>query len=136
MGGAERSTFGLSKSKSKEDHWGSKNSPLLQISPPTTGFGPAHKTTPRSRWRAGKGPASRVQVPGLFDFDSDSDFDLDKDRYCESLKGHRHAKDQLMRASQAIPLNIAERNGNGKDGDQGKMDKKSLLQFSSYIFPG
>lgn len=33
-------------------------------------------------------------------------------RYCEGLKGHRHAKDQLLRASQAIPLNIAE--GNGK----------------------
>lgn len=31
---------------------------------------------------------------------------------CKSLKGHRNAKDQLIRASQAIPLNIAE--GNGK----------------------
>jgi hypothetical protein len=32
-------------------------------------------------------------------------------RYCETLKGHRDAKDQLPRASQAIPLNIAEGNG-------------------------
>ena len=33
------------------------------------------------------------------------------------LKGkHRHAKDQLLRASQSIPLNIAE--GNGKSGDK------------------
>ena len=31
---------------------------------------------------------------------------------CERLKGHRNAKDQLLGASQAIPLNIAE--GNGK----------------------
>jgi four helix bundle protein len=36
-------------------------------------------------------------------------------RLCEGLKGHRNAKDQLLRASQAIPLNIAE--GNGKAGD-------------------
>ena len=32
-------------------------------------------------------------------------------RYCESLKGLRNAKDQLLRAYQAIPLNIAEGNG-------------------------
>jgi len=25
-------------------------------------------------------------------------------RFCENLKGHRNAKDQLLRASQAIPL--------------------------------
>ena len=31
---------------------------------------------------------------------------------CEKLQGHRNARDQLLRASQAIPLNIAE--GNGK----------------------
>lgn len=32
---------------------------------------------------------------------------------CESLKGsHRNTRDQLLRASQSIPLNIAE--GNGK----------------------
>ena len=29
-------------------------------------------------------------------------------RFCEGLKGHRNAKDQLLRASQAMPLNIAE----------------------------
>lgn len=39
-------------------------------------------------------------------------------RYCESLKGHRNAKDLLLRASQAIPLNIAEGNGKATDGDR------------------
>ncbi len=39
-------------------------------------------------------------------------------RYCETLKGHRNAKDQLLRASQAIPLNIAEGNGKATDGDR------------------
>ena len=39
-------------------------------------------------------------------------------RYCESLKGHRNAKDQLLRASQAIPLNIAEGNGKATKGDR------------------
>jgi len=39
-------------------------------------------------------------------------------RYCEVLKGHRNAKDQLLRASQAIPLNIAEGNGKATDGDR------------------
>jgi four helix bundle protein len=39
-------------------------------------------------------------------------------RFCESLAGHRNAKDQLLRASQAIPLNIAEGNGKGTDGDR------------------
>ena len=39
-------------------------------------------------------------------------------RFCEELKGHRNAKDQLLRASQAIPLNIAEGNGKGTDGDR------------------
>ena len=38
--------------------------------------------------------------------------------YCETLKGHRNAKDQLLRASQAIPLNIAEGNGKATDGDR------------------
>jgi len=38
--------------------------------------------------------------------------------YCERLKGHRHAKDQLLRASQAIALNIAEGNGKATDGDR------------------
>jgi four helix bundle protein len=36
----------------------------------------------------------------------------------EALAGHRNAKDQLLRASQAIPLNIAEGNGKGTDGDR------------------
>ncbi len=39
-------------------------------------------------------------------------------RYCEALKGHRNAKDQLLRASQAMPLNIAEGNGKATDGDR------------------
>ena len=39
-------------------------------------------------------------------------------RFCESLKGHRNAKDQLLCASQAIPLNIAEGNGKATDGDR------------------
>jgi four helix bundle protein len=39
-------------------------------------------------------------------------------RYCEGQKGHRHAKDQLLRASQSIPLNIAEGNGKATDGDR------------------
>lgn len=39
-------------------------------------------------------------------------------RLCEELKGHRNAKDQLLRASQAIPLNIAEGNGKATDGDR------------------
>ncbi len=38
--------------------------------------------------------------------------------YCETMKGHRNAKDQLLRASQAIPLNIAEGNGKATDGDR------------------
>jgi four helix bundle protein len=38
--------------------------------------------------------------------------------YCETLKGHRNAKDQLLRASQAIPLNIAEGNGKATHGDR------------------
>jgi four helix bundle protein len=37
---------------------------------------------------------------------------------CERLKGHRNAKEQLLRASQAIPLNIAEGNGKATDGDR------------------
>ncbi len=40
-------------------------------------------------------------------------------RLCEKLKGqHPNAKDQLLRASQAIPLNIAEGNGKATDGDR------------------
>ena len=37
---------------------------------------------------------------------------------CERLKGHRNAKEQLIRASQAIPLNIAEGNGKATEGDR------------------
>ena len=38
---------------------------------------------------------------------------------CERLKRHhRHARDQLIRASQAMPLNIAEGNGKGTAGDR------------------
>ena len=38
---------------------------------------------------------------------------------CEKLKGqHRNAKDQLLPASQAIPLNIAEGNGKATEGDR------------------
>jgi four helix bundle protein len=39
-------------------------------------------------------------------------------RLCELLKAHRNAKDQLLRASQAIPLNIAEGNGKATEGDR------------------
>lgn len=39
-------------------------------------------------------------------------------RFCENLKGQHNAKDQLLRASQAIPLNIAEGNGKATDGDR------------------
>ncbi len=39
-------------------------------------------------------------------------------RFCERLDGHRNAKDQLIRASQAIPLNIAEGNGKATEGER------------------
>jgi four helix bundle protein len=40
-------------------------------------------------------------------------------RLCPRLKGdNRHAKDQLLRASQSIPLNIAEGNGKNASGDR------------------
>ena len=39
-------------------------------------------------------------------------------RFCESVKRHRNAKDQLLRASQALPLNIAEGNGKATDDDR------------------
>ena len=39
-------------------------------------------------------------------------------RLCERLKRHRNAKDQLLRASQAIPLNIAGGNGKATNGDR------------------
>ena len=38
---------------------------------------------------------------------------------CEFLPGkHRYARDQLLRASQSIPLNIAEGNGKGTEADK------------------
>ena len=39
-------------------------------------------------------------------------------RLCEGIKGRRNAKEQLLRASQAIALNIAEGNGKATDGDR------------------
>jgi four helix bundle protein len=39
-------------------------------------------------------------------------------RFCGKLRGHRNAKDQLLRASQSIPLNIAEGNGKATDADR------------------
>ena len=39
-------------------------------------------------------------------------------RLSKRLKAHRNAKDQLLRASQAIPLNIAEANGKATEGDR------------------
>jgi four helix bundle protein len=39
-------------------------------------------------------------------------------RLCERLKAHRNAKDQLLWASQAIPLNIAEGNGKATEGER------------------
>jgi four helix bundle protein len=39
-------------------------------------------------------------------------------RFCEGLKGHRSAKDQILRASQSIPLNIAEGNGKATEPDR------------------
>ncbi|MHC4871650.1 MAG: four helix bundle protein [Planctomycetota bacterium] len=39
----------------------------------------------------------------------------------ENLDGiHRHARDQWLRASQSIPLNIAEGNGKASDADRRK----------------
>ncbi len=38
--------------------------------------------------------------------------------FCAGLKGHRNAKGQLLRASQSMPLNIAEGNGKATDGDR------------------
>ena len=38
---------------------------------------------------------------------------------CDKLSGkYRHTRDQLIRASQSIPLNIAEGNGKATDGDR------------------
>jgi four helix bundle protein len=38
-------------------------------------------------------------------------------RLREGIKGHRNAKEQLLRASQAVPLNIAEGNGKATDAE-------------------
>ena len=39
--------------------------------------------------------------------------------HCDKLSGtQRHARDQLLRASQSIPLNIAEGNGKSTKGDR------------------
>ena len=39
-------------------------------------------------------------------------------RLSKRLNSHRNARDQLLRASQAIPLNIAEGNGKATEGDR------------------
>jgi four helix bundle protein len=39
-------------------------------------------------------------------------------KMCEKIKGHTNAKNQILRASQAIPLNIAEGNGKPTKGDR------------------
>jgi four helix bundle protein len=39
-------------------------------------------------------------------------------RLTERLNAHRNAKDQLIRASQSIPLNVAEGNGKATEGDR------------------
>ena len=41
-------------------------------------------------------------------------------QYCDQLHGHRSAKDQILRASQSIPLNIAEGNGKATQPDRRK----------------
>ena len=39
-------------------------------------------------------------------------------QYCKKMENHRNAKEQLLRASQSIPMNIAEGNGKATDGDR------------------
>ena len=39
-------------------------------------------------------------------------------RWCEQKSCHCNAKNQLLRASQAVPLNIAEGNGKATYGDR------------------
>ena len=46
-------------------------------------------------------------------------------RVCERLKGHRSAKDQLLRASQSIPLNIAEGNGKPMEGERRRFSESA-----------
>ncbi len=50
-------------------------------------------------------------------------------RLCEGIERHRNAKEQLLRASQAVPLNIAEGNGTPTDGDT--TDISRLLAVST-----
>ena len=55
-------------------------------------------------------------------------------RYGETLKGHRHAKDPLLRASRAIPLNSAEGHGQPTHGDRRRyveMARNSALRTAS-----
>jgi len=51
-------------------------------------------------------------------------------RFCETLKGQRNAKDPLLRASQAIPLNIAEGNGKATDGDRRRYFEIARPQYT------
>jgi four helix bundle protein len=39
-------------------------------------------------------------------------------RYCEKLKGHRNARDQRLRTSQAMALKTVEGNGEATNGDR------------------
>jgi len=57
-------------------------------------------------------------------------------RFCEALAGHRNAKDQLLRAAQAIPLNIAEGNGNSaSEGMRFTKKRKSTGRIKSTPIP-
>lgn len=55
-------------------------------------------------------------------------------RITESLQGHCNAKDHLLRASQSIPLNIAEGNGKATEGDRRRhfeIARGSVLECSA-----
>ena len=61
-------------------------------------------------------------------------------RTLENLNSkHKHAKDQLIRASQSIPLNIAEGNGKATSGDRRRYLEKAssfcefLLSLSHFF---
>jgi hypothetical protein len=60
------------------------------------------------------------------------------DRYCETLKGHPHAKDQRLRASQAIALNITEGNGKATNGERrisaGLLKSREVRRLSALRF--
>jgi len=55
--------------------------------------------------------------------------------FCEKLKGNnRNARDQLIRASQSIPLNIAEGNGKPTEGERRRffeIARSSALECSA-----